>query len=120
MGAKVSVVNQTPYTWCFDTQDKRGYRRIAPGCTTSYDESLAIHRYIYIRYENHSWNSFSYEFNTHKGDTSFILKEALDRSQIQLHCTSEGGTRYCPNYRRIKEDENRRQQEEERRRLERE
>ncbi|KAK9976688.1 hypothetical protein ABG768_021893 [Culter alburnus] len=120
MGAKVSVVNGTPYTWYFATQN-RGYERIGSGCTTSYEEAKAIHRYIHIRYNNHSWNSFSYEFNTHKGDTSFILKETYDRSQIQLHCTSEGGTRYCPNYGKIEEDErNQRRQEEERRRLERE
>ncbi|XP_059367798.1 uncharacterized protein LOC132106157 [Carassius carassius] len=113
MGAKVSVVNQTPYTWYFDTQDNRGYTYIGPGSTTSYEEALAIHRYIYFRYENHSWSSFSYEFNTHKGNTCFILKETYDRSQIQMHCTSEGGTHYCPNYGKIKEDENRRQQQEE-------
>ncbi|XP_042578929.1 uncharacterized protein LOC122137236 [Cyprinus carpio] len=102
------------------------YRRIGPHstiscCRTSYEEALAIHRYIYIRYKNHSWNSFSYEFNTHKrkGDTSFILKETLDRSQIQLDCTSEGSTHYCPNYGKIEQDEKQRQQEEERRRLER-
>ncbi|XP_052409495.1 uncharacterized protein LOC127955908 [Carassius gibelio] len=116
MGAKVSVVNQTPYTWYFDTQDNRGYTYIGPGSTTSYEESLAIHRYIYFRYENHSWNSFSYEYNTHKGNTCFILRETYDRSQIQMHCTSEGGTHYCPNYGKIKEDENRRQQQEEERR----
>ncbi|XP_048013212.1 sperm flagellar protein 2-like [Megalobrama amblycephala] len=120
MGAKVSVVNGTPYTWYFATQD-RGYERICSGGTTSYEEAKAIHRYIHIRYNNHTWNSFSYEFNTHKGDTSFILKETYDRSQIQLHCTSEGGTRYCPNYGKIEEDErNQRRQEEERRRLEQE
>ncbi|RXN12429.1 glutactin-like isoform X2 [Labeo rohita] len=97
MGAKVSVVNQTPYNWYFATQD-RGYTHIGPHCTISYDESLAVHRYIYIRYENHTWNSFSYEYNTHKGNTSFILKETHDRSQIQLYCTSEDGTHYCTNH----------------------
>ncbi|RXN22039.1 Transposon Ty3-I Gag-Pol poly [Labeo rohita] len=102
MGAKVSVVNQTPYNWYFATQN-RGYTYIGPHCTTSYEEARLIHRYIYIRYGNHSWKSFSYEFNTHKGDTSFILRETYDRSQIQLHCTSEGGTHYCPNYGRIGE-----------------
>ncbi|RXN30015.1 hypothetical protein ROHU_018069 [Labeo rohita] len=118
MGAKVSVVNQTPYNWYFATQN-RGYTYIGPHCTTSYEEARLIHRYIYIRYGNHSWKSFSYEFNTHKGDTSFILRETYDRSQIQLHCTSEGGTHYCPNYGKIEQDEKRRQQQEERRRLER-
>ncbi|XP_034158338.2 uncharacterized protein LOC113528924 [Pangasianodon hypophthalmus] len=118
MGAQVSVKNQTPYTWHFATQD-RGYTRVDAGCTTSYQEARLIHRYIYIRYENHTWDSFRYEFNTHKGDTSFILRETYDRSQIQLHCTSEGGTHYCSNYGKIEEDEKRRQQEEERRRLER-
>ncbi|XP_048011335.1 uncharacterized protein LOC125244980 [Megalobrama amblycephala] len=118
MGATVSVVNQTPYTWYFSTQD-RGYTRIDAGCTTSYEEKRLIHRYFYVRYKDHSWNSFKYEFNTHKGNTSFILRETYDRSQIQMHCTSEGGTHYCANYGKLEEDEKQRQQEEERRRLER-
>lgn len=119
MGAQVSVVNETPYTWYFSTQD-RGYTRVSPGCRTSYEEKKLVHRYIYLRYDHHSWNSMSYEFNTHKGDTSFILRETYDRSQIQMHCTSEGGTHYCPNYGKIEEDEKQRRQEEERRRQERE
>ncbi|XP_058628479.1 uncharacterized protein LOC131538586 isoform X2 [Onychostoma macrolepis] len=118
MGATVSVVNQTPYTWCFATQDK-GYTRLGAGRTTSYQEARLIRRYIYVRYENHTWNSFSYEFNTHKGDASFIIRETYNRSQIQMHCTSEGGTHYCPNYGKNEQDEKQRQQEEERRRLER-
>ncbi|KAI7793445.1 hypothetical protein IRJ41_023817 [Triplophysa rosa] len=116
MGAQVSVVNQTPYNWRFATQD-RGYTRIDPGCTTTYTEVKLIHRYIYIRYEDNTWDSFNYEFNTFKGDTSFILRETYDRSQIQLDCTSEGIVHYCPNYKKIEEDEKRRQQEEEARRL---
>ncbi|XP_073730550.1 uncharacterized protein [Misgurnus anguillicaudatus] len=116
----VSVKNQTPYTWYFSTQDNpKEYRRVNPRSTESYGEKWRVHRYIYIRYENHGWNSFSYEYNTHKGDTSFILRETYDRSQIQLHCTSEGGTKYCPNYGKNEEDERQRRQEEERRRLER-
>ncbi|XDV26027.1 hypothetical protein PO909_029835 [Leuciscus waleckii] len=97
MGAKVSVVNETPYTWYYATQD-RGFTRVSPYSREEYDEKKLIHRYIYVRYNHHSWNSMSYEFNTHKGDTSFILRETYDRSQIQMHCTSEGGTKYCPNY----------------------
>ncbi|ROJ33219.1 hypothetical protein DPX16_18041 [Anabarilius grahami] len=97
MGVQVSVVNQTPYTWYFATQDK-GYTRIDAGHTTSYEEKREIHRYFYVRYKDHSQHCFKYEFNTHKGNTSFILRETYDRSQIQMHCTSEGGTHYCPNY----------------------
>ncbi|CAM4573095.1 unnamed protein product [Leuciscus chuanchicus] len=118
MGAKVSVVNETPYTWYYATQD-RGFTRVSPYSREEYEEKKLIHRYIYVRYNHHSWNSMSYEFNTHKGDTSFILRETYDRSQIQMHCTSEGGTKYCPNYGKIEQDEKQRQQEEERRRLER-
>ncbi|XP_065116652.1 uncharacterized protein [Paramisgurnus dabryanus] len=118
MGAQVSVKNETPYGWYFSTQD-RGYEYVYPHSTKSFEEKKLVHRYIYIRYGNHSWNSFSYEYNTHKGDTSFILRETYDRSQIQLHCTSEGGTKYCPNYGKNEEDERQRRQEEERRRLER-
>ncbi|XP_077065732.1 uncharacterized protein LOC143718601 [Siphateles boraxobius] len=118
MGAQVTVVNATPYTWHFATQD-RGFTRVGAGCRTSYEEKRLIHRYIYVRYDHHTWNSFKYEFNTHKGDTSFILRETYDRSQIQMHCTSEGGTHYCPNYGQMEEYEKQRQQEEERRRLER-
>ncbi len=74
------------------------YTPIDPGRKISCDEAQANSRYIRVRYENHSCNSLSYEFNTHKGDTSFILRETEDRSQIQMLCTSDGGTRYCPNY----------------------
>lgn len=74
------------------------YTRINPGCTTSYKEYWQNHRFIYFRYENHTCNSFSYEFSTSKVGTSIILKESHDRSQIQMHCTSDGGTRFCPNY----------------------
>ncbi|XP_056593358.1 uncharacterized protein LOC130412201 [Triplophysa dalaica] len=119
MGAKVSVKNHTPYGWYFDTQDRRGYKYVGAGCTDTYEEKKLIHRYIYIRYEKHTWDSFRYEFNTHKGDTSFILRETYERSQIQMHCTSEGGTHYCSNYGKIEDDERQRQQEEENRRLER-
>lgn len=77
------------------------FTRVDPFSETSYEEARLIHRYIYIRYKDHSWNSFRYEFNTHKGDTSFILRETYNRSQIQLHCTSEGGTHYCPNYGKV-------------------
>lgn len=111
---KVSVVNQTPYTWSFSIQDG-GYTPIDPGRKISCDEAQANSRYIRVRYENHSCNSLSYEFNTHKGDTSFILRETEDRSQIQMLCTSDGGTRYCPNYGKIQEEQ--RRQEEEKRRL---
>ncbi|CAM4573293.1 unnamed protein product [Leuciscus chuanchicus] len=97
MGAQVTVVNETPYTWHYATQDK-GYTRVDAGSRTSYKEPRVIHRYIYVRYDHHTWDSFTYEFNTHKGDTSFILRETYDRSHIQMHCTSEGGTHYCPNY----------------------
>ncbi|KAG1928587.1 preprotein translocase subunit SecA [Pimephales promelas] len=118
MGAQVSVVNDTPYTWHYATQD-RGFTRVGAHSRTTYEEKKLIHRYIYIRYDHHTWNSFRYEFNTHKGDTSFILRETYDRSQIQMHCTSEGGTHFCPNYGKIEEDERQRRQEEERRRQER-
>lgn len=74
------------------------YKYVGAGCTDTYEEKKLIHRYIYVRYEKHTWDSFRYEFNTHKGDTSFILRETYDRSQIQMHCTSEGGTHYCSNY----------------------
>lgn len=74
------------------------YTRVDAGSRTSYKEARLIHRHIYVRYDHHTWNSFTYDFNTHKGDTSFILRETYDRSKIQMHCTSEGGTHYCPNY----------------------
>ncbi|KAL1250677.1 hypothetical protein QQF64_018473 [Cirrhinus molitorella] len=96
----VSVINQTPYTWHFATQDKE-YTRINAGCTTSYQEYWESHRFIYFRYENHTQNSFSYEFSTRKAGTSFTLKETPNRSQIQMHCTSDGGTHFCPNYGKI-------------------
>ncbi|KAL1276653.1 hypothetical protein QQF64_036276 [Cirrhinus molitorella] len=121
MCVKVSVVNETPYTWYFATQD-RGYTDINAGCTTSYKEKRRIHRYIYIRYKKHSQNTFSYEFNTHKGDTSFILRETYNRSQIQVHCTSEKSTRYFINHGKNEQDQKQREQDEKRRleRLERE
>ncbi|KAK9976718.1 hypothetical protein ABG768_021923 [Culter alburnus] len=93
------------------------YTRLGCGCTKSYQEERAVHRYIYFRYDNHTFDCHEFEFNTHKGSTTFILSEA--GSQIQVHCTSEGLYRYFTNYGKREEDERQRQQEEERRRLER-
>ncbi|KAF4114152.1 hypothetical protein G5714_004375 [Onychostoma macrolepis] len=93
-GINVSVVNETPYTWYFATQD-RGYTRIGPNCRTSYEEARAD-ACIRIRYGNQSKDSFSYGFNTDKDDTSFILRENKDRSQIQMHCTSTDKDCFCP------------------------
>ncbi|CAM4573391.1 unnamed protein product [Leuciscus chuanchicus] len=101
----VSVINETPYTWHFATQ-KRGFTQIDAGCKTSYKESYYINCYICFRYENHIFDSFRYEFNTtnkiYWWDISFVLRETNDRSQIELRCNSDGGTRYCPNYIRTK------------------
>ncbi|KAF4073475.1 hypothetical protein AMELA_G00259070 [Ameiurus melas] len=118
MGVTVSVQNKTPYTWHFATQNK-GFTRLDPFSETSYEESRVVHRYIYFRYKDHTWDSFKYEFNTHKGSTTFILRETYDRSQIELHCTSEGITHYCTNYGKTEEDEILKKQAEERERLER-
>ncbi|KAM9440454.1 uncharacterized protein Hap1MRO34_025693 [Clarias gariepinus] len=118
MGAQVSVRNNTPYHWYYARRGG-GYNYIGPSGSASYEEGKAIHCYIHFRYGNHSWDSFVYEFNTHKGDTTFTLSETYNRSQIQLYCTSEGISQYCQNYGKIEEDERYRRQEEERRRLER-
>lgn len=56
---------------------------------------MAVHCYIYFRYDNHTFDSHEFEFNTLKGNTTFILKEDNDR--IQVYCTSEGLYRYFPN-----------------------
>ncbi|KAI7793682.1 hypothetical protein IRJ41_025213, partial [Triplophysa rosa] len=117
-GAKVSVVNQTPYAWYYESQD-RGYKRINAGCKTTYDDQKYVCRNIYIRYENHTWDSFRYWFNSYKGDAIFTLMETYDRSQIKLSCSIESGINHCPNYGKIAEDEKQRQQQEEARRLER-
>ncbi|KAF5892471.1 Protein translocase subunit SecA, partial [Clarias magur] len=74
------------------------YNYIGPGGAAYYDEGKKLHCYIHFRYENHNWDSFVYEFNTHKGDARFTLSETPDRSQIQLYCTSEGISQYCPNH----------------------
>ncbi|XP_048036060.1 uncharacterized protein LOC125261549 [Megalobrama amblycephala] len=122
MGARltVTVINETPYTWYFATQSNE-FTSIDAGCSTSYKEDYYINCYICFRYENHTHESFKYEFNTtnqeYWWEITFTLRETPDRSQIELRCTNDGGSRYCPNYRNI-EDEKRRQQEE-RRRLER-
>ncbi|CAM4573140.1 unnamed protein product [Leuciscus chuanchicus] len=110
MGAQVTVVNNTPYGWYYATQDRVAgiaplrwkhsnmYTRIGPNSTTSYEEERGFNRCIFIRYSKDMPDSFTYEFNTLKGDTSFILSETEDRSMIRLHCTSESGAYYCPNY----------------------
>lgn len=74
------------------------YTRINAGDTISYKEYWQDYRFIYFRYENDTRDSFSYEFSTKKVGTSIILTETRDRSQIQMHCTSDGGSRFCPNY----------------------
>lgn len=74
------------------------YTCIKPRSTASYKETKLIHRYIKIRYNNHTRNSFEYQFNTFKQNPSFTLRETNNRSQIQLSCSSEDPTHYCPNY----------------------
>ncbi|XP_036418955.1 uncharacterized protein LOC118802515 isoform X1 [Colossoma macropomum] len=98
MGAKVSVKNETPYTWYYSRSSSRGFQAVSSGSRAEYGENKAIHCYIYLRYEKHSWNTFSYEFNTHKGDPTFTLRESYDRSCIQLHCSTERNVPQCPNY----------------------
>ncbi|XP_036418956.1 uncharacterized protein LOC118802515 isoform X2 [Colossoma macropomum] len=104
MGAKVSVKNETPYTWYYSRSSSRGFQAVSSGSRAEYGENKAIHCYIYLRYEKHSWNTFSYEFNTHKGDPTFTLRESYDRSCIQLHCSTERNVPQCPNYGKMEED----------------
>ncbi|XP_042158079.1 Golgi resident protein GCP60-like [Oncorhynchus tshawytscha] len=80
-----------------------------------------IHCYLKLRYDNHSRNSFSYEFNSHKQDGSqtFTIIETSGRSLIQLLCNTESNSPTCPNYGKQEENRIRQQQEEmERRRQE--
>lgn len=72
------------------------YTRIDAGCTATYEEKYLTH--INIRYENHTRDSFKYKFKTSPYETSIILRETYDRSQIQMYCTSEDGILHCPNY----------------------
>ncbi|XP_036418950.1 uncharacterized protein LOC118802510 [Colossoma macropomum] len=129
MGAKVSVKNETPYTWYYSRSQSGGFQPISSGCRAEYDENKAIHCYIYLRYQNHSWNSFSYEFNSNKGNPTFTLRESYDRSCIQLFCSTERNVPQCQNYGKLEADrihneqekkrqEQQKQQEEQRRRQE--
>ncbi|XP_042263836.1 uncharacterized protein LOC121895074 [Thunnus maccoyii] len=114
MGAKVSVRNDTPYTWYYSTSSSGGFRSVYPGCTEQYDEKLSVWCYIYLRYDSHDWNSFGTEYNSHKGNPTFTISESWDRSEIEWHCSTEGSVATCRNYGREEEvqrmEERRRQE----------
>ncbi|ROK54647.1 SE-cephalotoxin [Anabarilius grahami] len=84
------------------------------GCTMSYKQDYYVKCNIRFRHENHTCESFKYEFDTNNqiywNCITFIIRETQDPSQIELHCTNDGGSLYS----KITEDENQRQQEEER------
>ncbi|KAJ7987017.1 hypothetical protein DPEC_G00334400 [Dallia pectoralis] len=123
MGATVSVRNQTPYTWYYEVIGNGG-RSGTLQAWQSAEINLSkrwVHNDLNVRYYTHSWNSFSYEFNSHKGDgnQTFTIIETSDRSCIQLQCSTEDNSPICPNYGKQEEDRIRQQQEEmERRRQE--
>ncbi|KAJ7996402.1 hypothetical protein DPEC_G00236710 [Dallia pectoralis] len=123
MGSTVSVRNQTPYTWHYEVIGEGGRGGTLQGWQSAqiYLTVRWIKNYLNVRYDTHSWNSFSYEFNSHKGDGSqtFTIIENSDRSFIQLQCSTEDNSPVCPNYGKQEEDRIRQQQEEmERRRQE--
>ncbi|KAJ7987040.1 hypothetical protein DPEC_G00334640 [Dallia pectoralis] len=123
MGATVSLRNQTPYTWHYQVLAEGG----GSGTLKAWQSTQRklpvrwLHNYVDLRYDTHSWKSFSYEFNSHhgNGNQTFTIIETSDRSLIQLLCSTERGTPTCPNYGKQEEDRIRQQQEEmERRRQE--
>ncbi|XP_045074124.1 uncharacterized protein LOC121583538 [Coregonus clupeaformis] len=123
MGASVSVRNQTPYTWHYELVGDGGGSGTLHGWGSVKKDlkSKWIHCYLKLRYDNHSYNSFSYEFNSHKqnGSQTFTIIETSGRSLIQLLCDAESNSPTCPNYGKQEEDRIRQQQEEvERRRQE--
>ncbi|XP_028980887.2 uncharacterized protein LOC105009149 isoform X1 [Esox lucius] len=123
MGASVSVRNQTPYIWHYEViGDGGGSGTLYSGGSVENKlNSRWIHNYLKLRYGPHSWNSFSYEFNSNKGngDITFTIIETSNRSYIQLLCSTENNSPTCPNYGKQEEDRIRQQQEEmERRRQE--
>ncbi|XP_034152932.1 uncharacterized protein LOC105014817 [Esox lucius] len=123
MGASVSIRNQTPYTWYYELLgDGGGSGRLkARSNVQIYLNVRWIHNYLKLKYDTHSWNSFSYQFNSNKGngDITFTIIETSDRSYIQLLCSAESGAPSCVNYGKQEEDRIRQQQEEmERRRQE--
>ncbi|KAI4893737.1 hypothetical protein NFI96_026669, partial [Prochilodus magdalenae] len=100
-----------------------GFRALGSGCRGEYEEGKKIHCYIYIKYQQHGGNVFTYEFNTHKGDPTFTLRENYGRSRIQLHCSTEQHVPECLNFGKQAEDQlrneqERRRQEEQRRQQE--
>ncbi|KAJ7987042.1 hypothetical protein DPEC_G00334660 [Dallia pectoralis] len=123
MGATVSVRNQTPYTWYYEVVGDGGRSGTLQGWNNEQINLSGrwVHNYLKLRYYTHSWNSFSYEFNSHKGDgnQTFTIIETSGRSLIQLQCSTEDNSPTCPNYGKQEEDRIRQQQEEmERRRQE--
>ncbi|ROK54646.1 hypothetical protein DPX16_21285 [Anabarilius grahami] len=103
MGAKVtvSVINKTSDTWHFTTQSNK-IITVSGGCTTSYQEDYNRNCNIRFRHESQSNESLTYTFDTTQRinwyNITFIIRETKDHSQIELHCTNDGGSLYCPNY----------------------
>ncbi|CAK6977192.1 uncharacterized protein LOC121895074, partial [Scomber scombrus] len=115
MGANVSVKNETPYTWYYSKSKTGGFSCLPSGSQQQYGDELKIHCWIYVRYHKHNWNCLSYQFNTHKGNPTFYLRENWDRSLVELSCNTESGVQRCSNYGKHEDD----QRQEERRRQER-
>ncbi|XP_066536390.1 uncharacterized protein [Hoplias malabaricus] len=128
----VSVKNETPYTWFYSKLNSGEFHPLGSGCKVEYEESKAERCYIYLRFQVHYSNSFSYEFSSFKDKPTFVLRESFTRDCIELHCSTESSVQQCPNYGKMDKDgvyneqERRRQEEarrqeemEERRRLER-
>uniref|UniRef100_UPI0037E76790 uncharacterized protein isoform X2 n=1 Tax=Semicossyphus pulcher TaxID=241346 RepID=UPI0037E76790 len=139
MWRKVSIRNETPYTWYYSKPSWTVplplpllplYGRITSladqpllsGSSAEYNVDSAIFCYLHLRFNSHDGNTLKYEFNSFKGSPTFTIRESGDRSCFQLHCSTESEVAQCPNYGKQEDDqrqEQQRRQEEERRRQER-
>lgn len=50
-----------------------------------------------LKYGDHQHNSFSYPYSGYQ-HTTFTIRESLDRSVIELHCSTHSDVETCPNY----------------------
>ncbi|XP_029518290.2 uncharacterized protein LOC115130877 isoform X1 [Oncorhynchus nerka] len=123
---KIILKNETPYTWhysgshVYDPFPKISYTERKESGTLKAreekeywpDRNGKLCMFI-LKYGDHQHNSFSYPYSGYQ-HTTFTIRESLDRSVIELHCSTRSVVETCPNYAKKEKDQQRREEEQRR------
>ncbi|XP_021417201.2 differentially expressed in FDCP 6 isoform X3 [Oncorhynchus mykiss] len=123
---KIILKNETPYTWHYsgshvdDPFPNSSYTERKESGTLKAREEKEYwpdrngKRCMFIlKYGDHQHNSFSYPYSGYQ-HTTFTIRESLDRSVIELHCSTHSVVETCPNYAKKEKDQQRREEEQRR------